>query len=41
MTSYFNACDVAVANSKHKNVYSFLTCSCAPHFEKGPATHGQ
>ena len=38
--SYFNACDVAVANSNHKICYNFFsTCTCAPHFEKGSATH--
>ena len=41
MTSYFNACDVTVANSNHKIRYDlFSTCTCAPHFEKGSATHG-
>ena len=41
MTSYFNACDITVANSNHKICYNFfLTCTCAPHFEKGSATHG-
>jgi len=27
MTSYFSACDVTVANSNHKNVLVFLTCT--------------
>ena len=41
MTSYFNACDVTVANSNHKICYNFFsTCICGPHFEKGSATHG-
>jgi len=40
MTSYFNTCDVTVANSNHKIFYSFSTCTCAPHFGKGSATHG-
>ena len=40
MTSYFNACDVTVASSKHKIILHFLTWICAPpHFEKGSATH--
>jgi len=40
MTSYFNACDVTVANSNHKICYNFFsTCTCAPHFEKGSANH--
>ena len=31
MTSYFNACDVTVANSNHKICYNFFsTCTCAP-----------
>jgi len=30
MASYFSACDVTVANSNHKNVLVFLTCTCAP-----------
>jgi len=40
MTSYFTACDVTVANSNHKICYNlFSTCTCAPHFKKGSATH--
>jgi len=39
MMLYFSACDVTVANSNHKNFLYFLTCTCAPHFEKGFATH--
>ena len=39
MTSYVNVCDVTVANSNRKSFLVFLTCTCAPHFEKGSATH--
>ena len=39
MTSYFNACDVTIANSNHKNFYNFFDRHvCAPHVEKGSAT---
>ena len=42
MASYFNACDVTAANSNHKICYNcFSTCPCAPHFEKGSATHAR
>jgi len=31
VTSYFNNCDVTVANSNHKICYNFFsTCTCAP-----------
>ena len=31
MTSYFNACDVTVANSNHKKFFTiFLMCTSAP-----------
>jgi len=39
MTSYFNVCDVTMANLNHKNVlYIFDVHLCPPHFEKGSAT---
>jgi len=41
MTSYFNACDVTVANSNNKICNNFFsTCTCSLHFEKGSATLG-
>ena len=40
MTSYFNACDVTVANSNRKNFLQlFWRALCAPLFEKGSAIH--
>jgi len=39
VTSYFNACDITVANSNHNIFLHFFTWTCAPHFEKGSATH--
>jgi len=38
VTLYYNAYDVTVANSNHK-IFLFFCCACAPHFEKGSATH--
>jgi len=40
MTSYFNACDVTVANSNHKDFLCFFDVHLCPHFEKGSATYG-
>ena len=40
MTSYFNACDVAVAYSNQKNLPKYFRRALVPsHFEKGSATH--
>jgi len=41
MTSYFNDCDVTVANTNHKIFLDFFDLDlCPPHFEKGSATYG-
>jgi len=41
MMSYFNTCDVTVANSNHKNFLQFFDVLLVPpHFEKSSATHG-
>ena len=40
MTSYFNVCDITVANLNHKNVVGFYDVHLhPPHFEKGSTTH--
>jgi len=40
MTSYFNVCDVKVANSKPQTLpIFFLFAFVPPHFEKRSATH--
>ena len=41
MTSYFNACDVTVANSNQTFFYIvvFWRALVPPYFEKGSATH--
>ena len=42
MTSYFNDCDITIANSNDKHFSGFfLRAHAPPHFEKGSATHGQ
>jgi len=35
MTSYFNACDVTIANTNYKNFPYFFEVHLRPHFEKG------
>ena len=40
MTSYFNGCDVTVANSNYKNFPSFFWRALVPHIEKGSSTTG-
>jgi len=40
MASYFNACDVTIANPNHNKFLQFFDVHLCPHFEKCSATHG-